>query len=99
MALLLLEKRADTSAVNKKGRCALSFAAAPSKDDQHQIQRVSQLEIIKLLASFGAKIDRQDKSSKTPRDHAKEASDRRETRHPCFKRAAAAKLLEELENS
>ena len=30
MALLLLERGADTSAVNNKGRCALSFAAAPS---------------------------------------------------------------------
>ena len=99
MALLLLQKRADTSAVNKKGRCALSFAAAPSKDDQHQIQRVSQLEIIKLLAEYGAKIDRKDNRRKTPRDHAEEASNHRETRHPCFQRAAAAKLLQELENS
>ena len=99
MALLLLERRADTSAVNNKGRCALSFAAAPSKDDQHRMQRVSHLEIIKLLASYGAKIDRQDIRGKTPWKHAKEASERPETRHPCFQRDAAAKLLEELENS
>ena len=99
MALLLLERRADTSAVNKKGRCALSFAAAPSKDDQHQMQRVSHLEIIKLLASWGAQIDRQDKSGKTPWKYAHEASKRRETSDPSFQRAAAAELLKELENS
>ena len=50
IALLLLDYRADITAVNSKGRCALSFAAAPSKDDQHRMQRVSHLKIIKLLA-------------------------------------------------
>ena len=99
MALLLLERRADTAAVNNKGRCALSFAAAPSKDDQHRMQRVSQLEIIKLLASHGAKIDREDERGKTPKKHAEESANRKETCDPSFKRDAAAKLLEELENA
>ena len=99
MAEILLESRADTAAVNNKGRCALSFAAAPSKDKQHQMHRVSHLAIIKLLASYGAKIDREDDRGKTPKQHAKEAAERQETGDPRFQRAAAAALLEELENS
>ena len=89
IALLLLE--------NRKGRCALSFAAAPSKDDQHQIRRVSQLDIINLLASHGAQIDGQDVRDKTPRDHAQGASESPETSNPSFNRAAAVYLLKKLE--
>ena len=100
IALLLLDYGADIKAVNSKGRCALSFAAAPSKDNQRQRQRVSQLEIIKLLASRGAQVDRRDANGKTPRDHAKQAaSQRAETSKPRWRRGAAAKLLEVLENS
>ena len=44
---------------NRKGHCVLSFAAAPSKDDQHQVRRVSQLDITNLLAPHRAQIDSQ----------------------------------------
>lgn len=97
IALLLLEKGADTSAVNRKGRCALSFAAAPSKDDEQKDQRVSQLEIIKLLAQHGAKIDRKDERGRTPRAHAEAGSKAPPTSDPRWKRAEAAKMLSDLE--
>ena len=97
IALFLLEHRADTSAVNKKGRCALSFAAAPSKDNRLQEQRESSLEIIKLLATHGAIIDNRDRRKRTPRDYAERASKVSVTSDPRLKRAQAAKLLGELE--
>ena len=97
IASFLLENGADTSAVNGKGRCALSFAAAPSQDDQ-QNQRVSQLEIIELLSRHGAEIDRRDKMGKTPRDYAETDSRCPQTSDPCWQRAAAAELLAALEN-
>ena len=52
--LLLLENRADVSATNRKGRCALSFAAAPSRDESKQEERVSAIEVLKLLLRLGA---------------------------------------------
>ena len=97
MATFLLEHRADTSAVSRRGRCALSFAAAPSKDDCRQEQRVSQLDIIRLLAKHGASIDRRDRWGRSPRDHAEASSKALVTSDPRLKRAQAAKLLGELD--
>eukprot|EP00930_Biecheleria_cincta_P022129 TRINITY_DN16203_c0_g1_i1.p1 TRINITY_DN16203_c0_g1~~TRINITY_DN16203_c0_g1_i1.p1 ORF type:complete len:335 (-),score=68.85 TRINITY_DN16203_c0_g1_i1:113-1090(-) len=99
IALLLLEKGASTSAVNRRGRCALSFAAAPSRDEGRKEQRVSQIEIIKLLAQHGAKIDRKDERGRTPREHAEAASKAPTTSDRRWRRAEAASLLAELENS
>ncbi len=99
IALLLLEKGADTSAVNRKGRCALSFAAAPSKDEQQKDQRPSQLDIIKLLSQHGAKIDRKDDRGRTPRAHAEAEARAPATTDPRWKRAQAARMLADLENA
>ena len=73
------------------------FAATPSKDDQHQIQRVSHLNIIKLLASHGAQIDRQDVRDKTPHKHAQAATESPEASNPSFNRVATVYLLKKLE--
>jgi hypothetical protein len=99
IALLLLEKGADTSAVNRKGRCALSFAAAPSKDEQQKDQRVSQLDIIKLLSQHRAKIDRKDDRGRTPRAHAEAGAKAPATSDPRWKRAQAARMLADLEKA
>ena len=99
IALFLLQNSADTSAVNRKGRCALSFAAAPSKDNCRQEQRVSCLDIIKLLVTHGAIIDRGDRLGRTPREYAEAASKALVTSDPLLQRAQAAKLLGELDNA
>lgn len=99
IAQLLLDKGADTSAVNRKGRCALSFAAAPSKDEQQKDQRPSQLDIIKLLSHHGAKIHRKDDRGRTPRAHAETGAKAPATRDPRWKRAQAAQMLADLENA
>ena len=97
IASFLLENSADTSAVNRKGRCALSFAAAPSKDNCRQEQRVSSLDIIKLLVTHRAIIDREDRWGRTPREYAEAASKAVLTSDPSLQRARAAKLLLEFE--
>jgi len=99
IALLLLEKGADVNATNRKGRCALSFAAAPSRDEAKKEQRVSALELIKLLISWEAKRDRKDDRGKTPRDYAEADSNRPLTSDPRLKRAQAAALLREDESA
>ena len=99
IAQFLLEKGADTSAVNRKGRCALSFAAAPSKDEQQKDQRPSQLDIIKLLSEHGAMIARKDGRGRTPRDHAEAEANALATNDPQWKRAEAARMLADLENA
>ena len=76
---------------------SIEKAATPSKNDQHQIQRVSQLDIIYLLATHGTQIDRQIVRDKTPRSHAQAASESPETSNPSFNRAAAVYLLKKLE--
>ena len=59
--LLLLEKEADVAAINRKGRCALSFAAAPSRDETTQKERKSAIRALKLLLSWKADPDRVDR--------------------------------------
>ena len=96
IALLLLDNGADTKAVNSKGRCAVSFAAAPSKDNETQMQRVSQIDIIKLLAERGAPLNTKDKRNRTPQDQARAES---QLLPPYYLRTEAANLLKELESA
>ena len=96
IALLLLDHGADTTAVNSKGRGAVSFAAAPSKDNDTQTQRVSQLEIIRLLAERGAPLKTKDKRNRTPQDQARAES---QLLPPYYRRTEAANLLKELESA
>ena len=96
IALLLLDHGADTTAVNSKGRCAVSFAAAPSKDNETQEQRMSQLDIIRLLAQRGAPLNTIDKRNRTPQDQARAESQLLPAE---CRRTEAANLLRELESA
>ena len=63
---LLMERKADVEAVNNRGRNALSFAAAPSKN------RPTATAALKLLLECGASVSQRDRSGKTAKDHARE---------------------------
>ena len=83
IALLLLCRGADITAVNRKGRDALSFAAAPSmkraSTDDHCC-------VLRSLVEYGADPLRKDQSGQTAKERAKQ-----ESRHDI------ARCLEELE--
>lgn len=61
---VLLEKRVDLEVSNKKGRTALSFAAAPS------MKRETPLPALKLLLDSGADMRHKDESGLTPKEKA-----------------------------
>ena len=70
---LLLDKKANVEAANKKGRTALSFAAAPSLRSPNMTQRPISTDVIYLLLGHGANAARRDESGKTAQDHAEKA--------------------------
>jgi len=61
---LLLERRVDMEAVNKRGRGALSFAAAPS------MKRPTAAAALRLLLERGADTSRKDSDGLTAKDRA-----------------------------
>lgn len=61
----LLEKDVDLEVVNKKGRSALSFAAAPS------MKRPTATATLRLLLEYGADTTRKDAFGRTAKDHAR----------------------------
>ena len=68
IARLLLEKNADMEATNKKGRTALSFAAAPSMNGTKP--RATAVEVLRLLLTSGADAAKQDDRGMTARARA-----------------------------
>eukprot|EP00930_Biecheleria_cincta_P084484 TRINITY_DN73947_c0_g1_i1.p1 TRINITY_DN73947_c0_g1~~TRINITY_DN73947_c0_g1_i1.p1 ORF type:complete len:301 (+),score=45.41 TRINITY_DN73947_c0_g1_i1:33-935(+) len=70
IADLLLDYNASTSAVNAKGRGALSLAAAPPNTSDGQ-RRPAQLDIINLLLDRGADLNAKDQRGQTAIDRAK----------------------------
>ena len=71
---MLLEKRVDVDVANRKGRTALSFAAAPSHRDG--TPRPTAVAAIRLLLQSGADATKKDKTGATAKDRAE-----REKRH------------------
>ena len=61
---MLLDRRSNMEAFNKKGRTALSFAAAPSMDRQPN------LAVLQLVLEAGADIDHSDARGETAKDRA-----------------------------
>ena len=72
IAELLLDHGADIEATNRKGRSALSFAAAPSSGDWYRGRRgrVAHVSMVKLLVERGANMWKQDDAKLTPRKRA-----------------------------
>lgn len=68
IAVELLDRGADIEASNRKGRTALSFAAAPSMDGKER--RPSKVDMVKFLVDKGAKIDRKDDNGQTAKQRA-----------------------------
>lgn len=62
---LLLERNSDIEAVNRKGRSALSFAAAPS------MKRPTATAALKLLLERGANVSQRDNNGMTAKDRAR----------------------------
>ena len=62
--VLLLEANVNIEAVNRKGRSALSFAAAPSMNRKHN------LDAVRLLLEKGADAERKDDNKQTAKDRA-----------------------------
>ena len=67
--VLLLEANVNIEAVNRKGRSALSFAAAPSMKRKHN------LDAVRILLEKGADADRRDDNKQTAKERA--AAERR----------------------
>ena len=65
---MFLEKGVDVEASNKKGRTALSFAAAPSNNGS--TRRSTPTEVLRVLLQHGADTKRADVRGMTPKDHA-----------------------------
>ena len=65
---LIVHTTVDIEASNRKGRTALSFAAAPSR--HKGVPRATAVDAMKLLLLHGAKSDHADNNGKTPKDHA-----------------------------
>ena len=68
IARMLLDKKADMEATNKKGRTALSFAAAPSMNGTKP--RATAVEVLRLLLSSDADAAKQDDRGMTARARA-----------------------------
>jgi uncharacterized protein len=81
---MLLDKKVDIEACNKKGRTALSFAAAPS--DKDGTPRPTPVAALRLLLENGADAKRACERRFVPKDYAMRA-----------KRDEAAAILEEFE--
>ena len=64
---MLLARRCNLEAVNKTGRTALSFAAAPSKGRQPN------LTVLRILLQAGANIDHKDVRGQTAKSWASRA--------------------------
>ena len=62
---LLIGKKADLSAANSKGRDALSFAAAPSRN------RSPSIPTVRLLIECGANLSHRDSLGMTAKERAK----------------------------
>lgn len=67
VAQLLLERGADVTATNKRGRDALSFAAAPSMKKPLKPEHTA---MVRLLVEKGAEPGRKDERGQTARDRA-----------------------------
>ena len=67
---LLLDYGADIEATNKKGRTALSFAAAPSKLDNIMMKRLTAVSSLKLLLERGADRNHKDSQGMTALERA-----------------------------
>lgn len=65
---MLLDKKVDVEAANKKGRTALSFAAAPSNDGN--TPRPTSVAAIRLLLQSGADAERKDVTGVTAKERA-----------------------------
>ena len=65
---MLLDKKADIEASNRKGRTALSFAAAPSNDGT--TRRPTPVSCLRLLLERGADAKRKDARGMSPKDYA-----------------------------
>ena len=68
IAKLLLEKRADLSVTNHKGRDALSFAAAPSM--KGKVRRPTAIGVLELLLECGADASVQDADGLSAQERA-----------------------------
>ena len=65
---MLLDKKADIEACNRKGRTALSFAAAPSMNGK--TRRATPVDALQFLLQNGADVKRCDYDGMTARDRA-----------------------------
>ena len=65
---MFLDKKVNVEASNKKGRTALSFAAAPSNNGS--TPRATPTEVLSLLLEHGADTKRADTRGMTPKAHA-----------------------------
>ena len=70
---ILLKHGVDIEAANKRGRTALSFAAAPSNDERTGRPRATPVAALRLLLESGADPTRRDDRDKTPKDYARRA--------------------------
>ena len=71
---LLLQKKANIEACNRKGRTALSFAAAPSRNNTDGKNRPTACAALRILLKHSADARRKDKKGNTAKDHAVKAS-------------------------
>ena len=67
---LLLDNKANIEAANRKGRTALSFAAAPSMRNDDRTPRPTPIQCLRLLLERGAEPRRKDEQGKTAKDRA-----------------------------
>jgi len=67
---MLLHKKVDIEASNKKGRTALSFAACPSKNNMTKSERDTPVEALRLLLQNGADPKRKDERGSTAKEFA-----------------------------
>eukprot|EP00403_Amphidinium_massartii_P012127 CAMPEP_0178426510 /NCGR_PEP_ID=MMETSP0689_2-20121128/29271_1 /TAXON_ID=160604 /ORGANISM="Amphidinium massartii, Strain CS-259" /LENGTH=307 /DNA_ID=CAMNT_0020048197 /DNA_START=99 /DNA_END=1022 /DNA_ORIENTATION=- len=72
---ILLKRDVDIEAKNRKGRTALSFAAAPSeKRSENEVveERPTALRAMRTLLDAGADANHQDSKGKSPKNYAKD---------------------------
>lgn len=70
---LLLEKKVDIESSNRKGRTALSFAAAPSMNNEDRRDRPTPTQVIRVLLENGADPKHKCERGMTPKDYAVKA--------------------------
>ena len=71
---LLIERKANIEATNRKGRTALSFAAAPSANNSDGSVRPTPLEALRILLDNGADVSHTDDMGKTAKERAEAAN-------------------------